>query len=108
MQSYDPLSPESKQHPHELFDELRRSCPLHHHRMPRSEVARQEASYMVAEPTEEFWSLFRYTDIVGVLQEPRISSYKEGPGPERMLQLGDDGMLLFADDPAHQRQRHIA
>jgi cytochrome P450 len=76
--------------------------------MPESEVARQEASYMVAEPTEEFWSVFRYADVVGVLQEPRIYSNKEGPGPERMMQLGDDGMLLFADDPAHQRQRQIA
>jgi cytochrome P450 len=76
--------------------------------MPETEVARQEASYMVAEPTEEFWSVFRYADVVGVLQEPRIYSNKEGPGPERMMQLGDDGMLLFADDPAHSRQRQIA
>lgn len=108
MAGYDPLSPEVKQRAHEVFAELRRGCPLHHHVMPPAEVERQNASYMVAEPTEEFWSVFRYTDVIAVLQQPEVYSNKEGPGPERINLLGAEGMLLFSDNPAHQRQRQIA
>jgi cytochrome P450 len=108
VESYDPLSAEAKQNSHKLFAQLRQTCPLDHHTMPPTEIDRQNASYMVAEPTEEFWSVFRYADILRILRDPQTYSNKEGPGPERMVQLDEDGMLLFADDPAHQRQRHIA
>jgi cytochrome P450 len=107
-EAYDPLAPEVKQHSQEVFETLRAQCPVHHHRMPSSEMERQEASYLVAEPTTEFWSVFRYEDAVRILHDPETFSSKEGPGPERMAQMSPDGMLLTADEPAHRRQRQIA
>jgi hypothetical protein len=107
-ESYDPLSDEPKQRPWEYFAELRAQCPVHRHEMPRAEVQRQNDNYLVASPTHEFWSVFRYEDAVRVLQEQESFSSKEGPGPERMAQMHPDGVLLTADEPAHRRQRRIA
>jgi hypothetical protein len=107
MIDYDPMSDSAKQAPHETFSRMRAECPLHRHKMPQEVMERQTASYMVASPTEEFWSVFRYDDVVRVLQSEEFSSM-EGPGPERMDLLGTDGMLMWADSPVHRRQRQIA
>jgi cytochrome P450 len=107
MIEYDPMSDLAKQNPHEIFTRMRAECPLHRHKMPQEVMDRQTASYMVASPTEEFWSVFRYDDVVRVLQSEEFSSM-EGPGPERMDLLGTDGMLMWADSPVHRRQRQIA
>jgi cytochrome P450 len=107
MIDYDPMSPLVKQSSHEVFSRMRAECPLHRHRMPQEAQERQAASYMVASPTEEFWSVFRYDDVVRVLQSEEFSSM-EGPGPERMDLMGTDGMLMWADSPTHRRQRQIA
>ena len=107
-ESYDPLDKGWKERPWDYFSDLRAKCPVHHHTMPESEVKRQNDHYLVASPTHEFWSVFKYDDAVRILQDPEGFSNKEGPGPERMAPLHPDGMLLTADDPAHRRQRRIA
>jgi hypothetical protein len=76
--------------------------------MPESEVQWQNDNYLVASPTHEFWSVFRYEDAMRILQDPETFSSLEGPGPERMAQMHPEGVLLNADDPAHRRQRRIA
>jgi hypothetical protein len=106
--SYDPLAFASKLRAHEIFAGLRRDCPVHHHEMPAEELDRQAANTRVAAPTREFWSVLRYDDCARVLQSPEQFSNLQGPGPERRVRTGTDGMLLVADDPAHRRQRQIA
>lgn len=107
-ESYDPLAHDWKQRPWEYFADLRKNCPVHHHRLPESEVQRQNDHYLVASPTTEFWSILGYEDVVRALQDPATFSSKEGPGPERMAPMHPDGVLLTADAPAHRRQRRIA
>lgn len=106
--SYDPLAPASKVRTHEIFAGLRRECPLHRHEMPAAEIDRQAANDRVAGPTTEFWSVLGYDDCIEVLQRPEDFSNLQGPGPERRVRTGSEGMLLVADDPAHRRQRQIA
>jgi cytochrome P450 len=108
MVAYDPLSLEAKEDPERFFSELRRSCPVHHHVLPQADADQINASPLVARPTTEFWSVFRYEDCVEILHNPELFSSREGPGPERMIQWSEDGILIFADNPAHLRQRRIA
>jgi cytochrome P450 len=107
VNAYDPLSHEVKRHKHEVFAALRAACPVHHHRMPPAEIERQTSNWLIAAPTHEFWSVFRYDDAVGVLSDGETFSNKEGPAPERAVALTPDGMLLTADEPAHMRHRKI-
>lgn len=108
MIEYDPTSPEVRNDPHRFFGELRKQCPVHQHVFDAADMAKVNQNPWVAEPTTELFSLFRYQDCVRVLQSPQLFSSKEGPGPERLRAISEDGMLLFADDPAHRRQRSIA
>jgi cytochrome P450 len=108
MIEYDPYDPAVKRDPHPRFDELRRTCPVHHHVLDESRAGKISGNPWVAEATKEFWSVFRAADIARIMQSPEIFSNKEGPGPERMRQISADGMLLISDEPAHRRQRSIA
>jgi cytochrome P450 len=108
MIEYDPYDPGVKRDPHPYFDELRRSCPVHHHVLDEARAGKISENPWVGEATKEFWSVFRHADIEKIMQSPGVFSNKEGPGPERMLQISADGMLLIADNPAHRRQRSIA
>jgi cytochrome P450 len=108
MIEYNPYDPEVKRDPHPRFARLRRECPVHHHVLDAARAGRISENPWVGEATKEFWSVFRQSDIVRIMQSPGVFSNKEGPGPERMLQISADGMLLIADDPAHRRQRGIA
>jgi hypothetical protein len=101
------MAPETRARAHEIYAELRRECPVHHHRMPAEEQARQARNPRLSGTTAEFWSVLRHEDCVRVLQSPEDFSNRQGPGPERRAPVGD-GMLLTADDPAHRRQRRIA
>lgn len=105
---YDPFSSEVKADPHRFFDSLRSSCPVHHHRLEGPELERINAHPLVGRPTNEFWSVFRYADCAAILQDPQRFSSRQGPGPERLTPLNEEGMLLFADEPAHRIQRRIA
>ena len=108
MIEYNPYDPEVKRDPHPRFARLRRECPVHHHVLDAARAGKISENPWVGEATKEFWSVFRHADIAGIMQSPGVFSNKEGPGPERMLQISADGMLLVADDPAHRRQRSIA
>lgn len=110
METYDPFSEESRLRSHEIFADMRRSCPVHRFHMPSAEIKRMAANYLVSSPTDEFWSVFRYDDCTRILRDTASFSNREGPGPERMAPTPfmPDGMLLIADDPAHRRQRAIA
>ena len=109
MVDYNPLSPEARRGAaHRAFAELRRSCPVHYQKIPDDQVISAEDGYLVTAPTYEFWSVFRYSDCMRMLQETDVFSSRQGPGPERGLNLTEDGMLLTADNPVHRRQRQIA
>jgi len=103
---YDPLAPSNKLQTHANFRVLRDQCPVHHHRMPET-TEPQQGSYMVASPTDEFWSIFSYSDVAQFLRQDEVFSSREGPGPERMAPLTPNGVLLTADNPTHALQRHI-
>jgi hypothetical protein len=108
MIEYDPYDPAVKLDPHPRFAELRAACPVHHHVLDPDRAGRISENPWVGQATDEFWSVFRFADIARIMQNPGTFSNKEGPGPERMLQISEDGMLLIADEPAHRRQRSIA
>jgi len=104
---YDPLAEESKHHNFEIFERLRHECPVHRHEMAAVESPADGPRSQLP-PTTEFWSLLRYDDCMEALQRTDCFSNMEGPGPERRPTLTADGMLLFADDPVHRRQRAVA
>jgi hypothetical protein len=108
MIDYHPMSPEAKQDPERFFSKLRRECPVHHYVLGQADAERINSNPLAAQPTSEFWSILSYDDVVKVLLSPELFSSKEGPGPERMVAMTEDGMLLWADNPAHLRQRRIA
>jgi cytochrome P450 len=108
MVDYDPYDFAVKEDPERFFKPLRDGCPVHHHVVEGVELDKMNDNPWIAEPTTEFWTVFRYDDCVEVLQNPDRFSSREGPGPERTRALTEDGMLLFADQPAHRWQRSIA
>ncbi|HTK68017.1 MAG TPA: cytochrome P450 [Pseudonocardia sp.] len=108
VRGYDPLSPDSKIDSAALFRSMREACPVHHHVVPDSVREQLNENPYVARPTDQFWSVFRYGDVQEVLQDNESFCSKDGIGPEWMAQLAPDGMLLWADEPAHIRQRQIA
>ena len=107
MIEYDPFSLDVKEDPEKYFTELRRSCPVHHHVLKGVDLDRISRNPLVARPTNEFWSVFRYEDIRQAALDPETFSSKEGPVPERIMPMNEDGMLLYADPPALTRQRRI-
>jgi hypothetical protein len=107
VSEYDPYSSAYKDDPYPYLAELRSRCPVHHHRLSGVDVNKLRDNPLVARPTEEFWTVVRYDDCVEILQDTKRFSRKEGPGPERLRTLNEDGMLLYADDPAHMVQRRL-
>ncbi len=87
MIDYDPFDKAVKQDPHSWFDEMRAKCPVHHHRLQGVDLNRINANPLVARPTDEFWTVFRYEDCLNILQDAARFSSKEGPGPERLMLL---------------------
>jgi cytochrome P450 len=107
-QTYEPMSPEVKQDPESYWRVLRTTQPVHHYRLPAEMANVISQNPLAAKPTDEFWSVLRYADVRHVLMNPKEFSSLEGPGPERMTPLVEGGVLLFADDPVHLRQRRLA
>lgn len=104
---YDPTSPVVKQDPEAYWSVLRRTEPVHHHVLP--EVGETTtANPLAAEVVGEYWSVLRHADVVDVLTNPKVYSSIDGPGPDRMLSLVEGGVLLWADNPVHLRQRRLA
>ncbi|HEY1970246.1 MAG TPA: cytochrome P450 [Pseudonocardia sp.] len=106
--AYDPRSPEVKQDPEAYWRVLRQRDPVHHFVLPEAELQHATANPLAAEPTREFYSVLRHADLTDVLTNPRIYSSSQGPGPDRMVSLVEGGVLLWADDPTHLRQRRLA
>jgi cytochrome P450 len=106
--TYNPLSTQAKRDPEAYWRELRKTDPVHHFVLPEDEVARLSANPFAAEPTTEFWTVLRHSDVAYVLQNPQMFSSAQGPGPDRMVQSDDGGVLIFADGAVHLRQRRLA
>jgi cytochrome P450 len=104
---YDPYDRESRRDPYPAFAQLREHCPVHHHTVPSVEVQRTNSNPIVARPTTDFYSVARYADVVAVLQDSKTFASGQGPGPERLVAQDGIGMLIYADEPHHTRQRRI-
>jgi cytochrome P450 len=104
---YDPYSSVVRDDPYPYYEALRKKCPVHHHELDSVDVDRINANPLVARPTTEFWSVMRYTDCVEILQNAARFASGQGPGPERLVALDGIGMLIYADEPHHTRQRRI-
>ncbi len=81
--------------PHEVFEHLRRTDPVHWQPMPDG---------------TGYWAVMRHADLVAVAREPNLFSASEGGvvledlEPERLEQMRH--MLLAMDPPVHPRYRH--
>jgi len=107
MSDYDPYSYAVKQDPYAHYERLRKTCPVHHHVLHSVDVGKINANPLVARPTTEFWSVMRYGDCAEILQDTARFASGQGPGPERLVALDGIGMLIYADEPHHTRQRRI-
>lgn len=107
MTDYDPYSFAVRDDPYPHYEQLRKKCPVHHHELDSVDVDRINANPLVARPTTEFWSVMRYADCAEILQDAARFASGQGPGPERLVALDGIGMLIYADEPHHTRQRRI-
>jgi cytochrome P450 len=106
--TYNPLSTQANRDPEAYWRQLRKIDPVHHFVLPEDEVARLSTNPFAAEPTTEFRTVLRHADVAYVLKNPQIFSSAQGPGPDRMVQSDDGGVLIFADGAIHLRQRRLA
>jgi cytochrome P450 len=107
MTAYDPFDREFRADPYPGYAQLRERCPVHHVLLPDVEVEKTNANPIVARPTKDFYSIARYCDVLAVLQDNHTFSSAQGPGPERLVAPDGIGMLIYADEPHHARQRRI-
>ncbi len=107
LPDYDPYASEVQTDPYPWMARARDECPVHRYELPADEVAAISDNHFVARPTTEFYSIFRHRDIVAVLQDHENFPNGQGPGPERMRQLNEGGMLQNGDPPHLIAQRKI-
>ena len=105
---HNPLAPETIEDPERYWRLLRPQQPLHHFVLPQVELERSANNPFAAEPTTEFWTTLRHAESLHVLMNPALFPSAQGPGPDRMLQPEDGGVLIFADGAVHLRQRRLA
>jgi hypothetical protein len=95
-----------------FFADLRSRCPVAHHVVPPPANPEAERSALrdalVARPTDEFWSVMGYADVYRMLGDTDTFTSRTGPGPEWIEAPNEEGLLVYADPPAHTRQRQIA
>lgn len=104
---YDPRSPEVKQNIEEHFEQLRKTCPVHHHVFSEAEQKEINENPYVAGPTTDLYSFLKYRDVEQILQNPDQFLSIEGAGPERMTPVEGTGMLVWSDGEPHRRSRKI-
>jgi cytochrome P450 len=104
---YDPYDTAFRADPYPAYAALRERCPVHRLRLPASEVSRTSQNPLVAEPTDEFYSIARYDDVLAGVHRQAVFASGQGPGPERLVAPDGIGMLIYADEPHHSRQRRI-
>jgi cytochrome P450 len=107
LAKYDPYSPDVQVNPYPWMSDARESCPVHRHVLSPAQAKATADNHFVAEPTHEFYSIFRYGDVVDVLQGHETFPNGQGPGPERMRQIIEGGMLQNGDPPYLIAQRKI-
>jgi cytochrome P450 len=105
---YNPSGSDVKKDPEAYWSMLRRNEPVHHFTLSPEELTQATGNPLAAEAVSEYWSVLRHTDLMHVLQNPKVFSSTQGPGPDRMQSLVEGGVLLWADDPVHLRQRRLA
>ncbi|HTK62485.1 MAG TPA: cytochrome P450 [Pseudonocardia sp.] len=107
LEGYDPYSPAVRADPYPWMSQARERCPVHRHELSPDQAKATADNHFVAEPTSEFYSIFRYGDVVDVLQDYETFPNGQGPGPERMRQIIEGGMLQNGDPPHLIAQRKI-
>lgn len=107
LEGYDPMSPATHADPWHWYAAARQSCPVHHHRIPPHLLRQESANPLFGKPPEQFYTVFRYDDVRAVASDSDLYSSKYGPGPEYINAPNGVGMLIYADEPAHRRQRRI-
>ena len=107
LDGYDPYSPAVQADPYHWMSQARERCPVHRHVLTDDQAQAAADNHFVAEVTSEFYSIFRYRDIVGMLQDHKNYPNGQGPGPERMRQIRAGGMLQNGDPPHLIAQRKI-
>lgn len=83
---FDFFSDEFQRHPGNTFAEMLESCPFH-----KSE-------------TNNWYSVFRYADILDIVRDNDTYSVKYGPGPNYSAP-GTSAVLVSADPPLHGKQK---
>ena len=106
--AYDPMAPAAKQDAESYWRVLREREPIHRFEIPAVNLELMAANPMSGETVPEFYSVLRHKELTEVLTNPKIYSSAEGVGPDRMVQVLDGGVLIWADDPTHLRQRRLA
>ena len=104
---YDPLAPAVDADQAPAFRWLLDRCPVHHHTLPPSELAKIEGNPLVARPTTDFYTLSRHDDVLAAAHDNHGYPSGQGPGPERTEMPGGAGVLVYADEPEHRAQRRI-
>jgi hypothetical protein len=104
---YDPYSSKFRIGPYDRYEKMRSECPAHLRAIEKADLKKVNANPFASLPTSEFWRGFRYEDRVAVLQDPKLFPSAQGPAPERTDAPNGVGMLIFADEPHHSRQRRI-
>jgi cytochrome P450 len=80
---------------------------VHRYELEPDQSRAMADNHFVARPTTEFYSIFRHRDVVAVLQDHENFPNGQGPGPERMRQIMEGGMLQNGDPPYLIAQRKI-
>ncbi len=83
---YDPLGETTLADPFPAYEELRRSCPVHHH----------------TAFTPPFFTVSRYDDVLAGLSDWRVWSMRFGDNPQYLRGVG-----LFSDPPQHTGFRRL-
>ena len=105
---FDALSSEVQADPYPYYREfLSSKCPVHHQTVDAVDAERMSGNPMVARPTTEFYQVFKYDDVMNLLQKWEVFSSAQGSGPERAVAPNGVGMLIYADPPHHTAQRKI-
>ncbi|HEY1973912.1 MAG TPA: cytochrome P450 [Pseudonocardia sp.] len=107
--TYNPLLPEIQHDPYPYYRAFRDAgIGIHHQLMPDTAAATRADNHLVAGTTTEFWSVFGYSDVLRIVQDPSTFRSGQGPGPERALAPNGVGALVWADPPAHRIQRSLS
>ena len=73
------------QDPHRIWDEMRRTAPVHY------------------DPVAAVWGIFKHADVLAVEKDPKTFSSQRAPRPH-----GEHlPMMISMDDPEHQRRRSL-